>query len=128
MNPEDLKYAQTHEWVKIEGELAIIGITEYAAHQLGDIVFLELPKTGKKLAKGDAFGVVESVKSASDLYSPVSGEIKEVNEGLPENLKAISDSPFKDGWMIKVKMGNPDDLKDLLSAKDYEKSIQGEEK
>ena len=127
MNPEELKYAKTHEWVRVEGDVAAMGITDFAVKQLGDIVFLELPQTGKKVVKGEPFGVIESVKAASDLHSLVSGEIIEVNKELIENLKILADSPYQDGWMIKAKMENPAELDGLINAEEYGNLIKGEE-
>ncbi|OIN96554.1 glycine cleavage system protein H [Candidatus Desantisbacteria bacterium CG1_02_38_46] len=127
MNPEELKYAKTHEWVRVEGDVAAMGITDFAVKQLGDIVFLELPQTGKKVVKGEPFGVIESVKAASDLHSLVSGEIIEVNKELIENLKMLADSPYQDGWMIKAKMENPAELDGLINAEEYGNLIKGEE-
>jgi len=127
MNPEELKYAKTHEWVRVEGDVAAMGITDFAVKQLGDIVFLELPQTGKKVVKGEPFGVIESVKAASDLHSLVSGEIIEVNKELIENLKMLADSPYQDGWMIKAKMENPAELDELINAEEYGNLIKGEE-
>ena len=127
MNPEGLKYAKTHEWAKVEGSVVTMGITVYAVKQLGDIVFLELPEAGRKIGKGEPFGVIESVKSASDLHSLASGEVVEVNKELLGNLKMLSDSPYHEGWMVKVKIQNPDELNDLISVKEYEDLIKGEE-
>ena len=117
--PEGLKYSKEHEWVLVEGKVAIIGITEYAQHELGDIVYVELPEVGEKVVKDDPFGAVESVKAVSDIYAPVSGAVLEVNDTLPESPEIINDDPYGDGWMIKVEMTDMDDLKDLLGADDY---------
>ena len=116
-NLNDLLYSDTHEWVKIEGKQATVGITEYAQHSLGDITFVELPALGAQLNAGDEMGVVESVKAASDLYSPVSGKIMSVNAELTDNPGLINQSPYGDGWMIKVELS--DQPKGLISASEY---------
>jgi len=117
--PEGLKYSKEHEWVLVEDHVAIIGITEYAQQELGDIVYVELPEIGEKIVKDDAFGAVESVKAVSDVYAPVSGTVIEVNDALPDSPETINDDPYGDGWMIKVEMSDKDDLKDLMSAEEY---------
>ena len=122
--PEGLKYSKEHEWVLVEGKVAIIGITEYAQHELGDIVYVELPEVGEKVVKDDPFGAVESVKAVSDIYAPVSGAVLEVNDTLPESPEIINDDPYGDGWMIKVEMTDMDDLKDLMSAEEYAEYIE----
>jgi|SRR4249920_1962124 glycine cleavage system H protein len=117
--PEGLKYSKEHEWVLIEGTSATIGITEYAQEELGDIVFVELPEVGEKIVKDDPFGAVESVKAVSDIYAPVSGEVMETNEILPDNPETINDDPYGDGWMVRVELSDVDDLKDLMDADEY---------
>ncbi|MEK7783745.1 MAG: glycine cleavage system protein GcvH [Candidatus Binatota bacterium] len=117
--PEGLKYSKEHEWVLVEDHVAIIGITEYAQQELGDIVYVELPEIGEKIVKDDPFGAVESVKAVSDIYTPVSGTVIEVNDALPDSPETINDDPYGDGWMIKVEMSDKDDLKDLMSAEEY---------
>ncbi len=117
--PEGLKYSKEHEWVLIEGKTATIGITEYAQEELGDIVYVELPEIGEKIVKDDPFGAVESVKAVSDVYAPVSGNVLEVNDVLPDNPETINDDPYGDGWMIRVDLTDPDDLKDLMDADEY---------
>ena len=117
--PEGLKYSKEHEWVLVEGTSATIGITEYAQEELGDIVFVELPEVGEKIVKDDPFGAVESVKAVSDIYAPVSGEVMEVNEILPDNPETINDDPYGDGWMVRVELSDIDDLKDLMDADEY---------
>ena len=119
MNPENLKYTKSHEWVKLEGEIATIGITDYAQHELTDIVFVDLPAVGKKIDKGGEFGVVESVKTASDIYSPVSGEVTEINKQLENKPELVNQDPFGKGWMIKIKCSNPKEADALLDAKTY---------
>jgi len=117
--PEGLKYSKEHEWVLVEGTSATIGITEYAQEELGDIVFVELPEVGEKIVKDDPFGAVESVKAVSDIYAPVSGEVMETNEILPDNPETINDDPYGDGWMVRVEISDIDDLKDLMDADEY---------
>jgi len=117
--PNDLKYTKDHEWVKIEGDIATIGITEFAQGELGDIVFVEIETVGETMAMHDVFGTVEAVKTVSDLFLPVSGEIIEKNEGLDDNPQSVNEDPYGAGWMIKVKMSNPADADSLMSAEDY---------
>lgn len=117
--PDGLKYSKEHEWVLVEGKTATIGITEYAQEELGDIVYVELPEIGEKIVKDDPFGAVESVKAVSDVYAPVSGNVLEVNDVLPDNPETINDDPYGDGWMIRVDLSDPDDLKDLMDAEEY---------
>lgn len=117
--PEGLKYSKEHEWVLVEGKTATIGITEFAQDELGDIVYVELPEVGEKLIKDDPFGAVESVKAVSDIYAPVSGAVLEINDLLPDNPETINDDPYGDGWMVRVEMSDPDDLKDLMNAEEY---------
>ena len=117
--PEGLKYSKEHEWVLVEGTSATIGITEYAQEELGDIVFVELPEVGEKIVKDDPFGAVESVKAVSDIYAPVSVEVMETNEILPDNPETINDDPYGDGWMVRVELSDIDDLKDLMDADEY---------
>lgn len=122
--PEGLKYSKEHEWVLVEGQTATIGITEYAQEELGDIVFVELPEVGAKAVKDDPFGAVESVKAVSDVYAPVSGTVLEVNDALPDSPETINEDPYGDGWMIKVEMSDPDDLKDLMSSDEYAEYVE----
>jgi glycine cleavage system H protein len=117
--PEGLKYSKEHEWVLVEGTTATIGITEYAQEELGDIVYVELPEIGEKIVKDDPFGAVESVKAVSDVYAPVSGNVLEVNDVLPDNPETINDDPYGDGWMIRVELSDVDDLKDLMDSDEY---------
>lgn len=121
--PEDLKYSKEHEWVKVEGNIATVGITSFAQDQLGDVVYVELPSSGKELKSMQEFGVVESVKSVSSLYSPVSGKVVEVNSGLNNSPQLVNDDPYGKGWIIKVKMGNAAELDALFSAEDYKKLL-----
>ncbi len=117
--PSDLKYLQTHEWHRIQGDTATLGITQFAADELTDITFVSLPKVGTTLAANGRFGEVESVKATSDLYSGVSGTVTEVNEALNSDPSLVNSDPYNRGWMIKVKLGNPADADGLLSVEDY---------
>ena len=121
--PDGLKYSKEHEWVLVEDNIAIIGITEFAQHELGDVVYVELPEVGEKVVKDDPFGAVESVKAVSDVFAPVSGAVVEINDTLPENPETINDDPYGDGWMIKVEITDMDDLKDLMNAEEYAEYI-----
>ncbi len=118
-NPEGLKYTREHEWIKVEGEKGRVGITHYAQDQLGDIVFVELPKKGRQLRQMEAFGVVESVKAVSDLYCPVTGEVVEVNSALEQKPELVNQDPYGQGWMIVVKVRNAKELTGLMSAQQY---------
>lgn len=122
---ENLKYSKTHEWAKIENDIVTIGISDYAQDQLGDIVFIEIPKVGSSVTANEEFGSIESVKSVSELISPVTGEVIETNESITEAPETINANPY-DSWMIKVKISNPSELDDLMSAQDYEKFIAEE--
>jgi glycine cleavage system H protein len=115
----EMKYTKDHEYVRIEGDVVIVGISDYAQSQLGDVVFVELPKAGKALKKGDEAAVVESVKAASEVYAPVSGEVAEVNTGLEAQPGAINEDPEGKGWFMKVKLANPSELDGLMSEADY---------
>lgn len=119
----DVKYTNDHEWIKIEGDTAWIGITTYARHALGDLVFLELPEIGRKVSKGDDFAVVESVKAASEIYSPVAGEITEINEALQDNLDDLKEDIDK-GWIVKVKMDNTSEAADLMDESAYDSFVE----
>lgn len=125
--PEDLRYQDSHEYVRLEGEIATIGLSAFAIEELGDIVFLELPETGEAVKQGETFGNVESVKAVEDLYSPVSGTVIERNESLVEVPEQLGEDPYGDGWLIKVRLDNPDDnLDETLSADEYRASVEGE--
>ncbi|OAY29755.1 glycine cleavage system H protein, mitochondrial [Manihot esculenta] len=124
---DGLKYATSHEWVKHEGSVATIGITDHAQDHLGEVVFVDLPEVGGSATQGKSFGAVESVKATSDVNSPISGEIVEVNTKLSEIPGAINTSPYEDGWMIKVKPSNPSELKSLLGPKEYTKFCEEED-
>ena len=120
----DVKYTNDHEWMKIEGDAALIGITTYARHALGDLVFLELPEVGAKFNKGDNFAVVESVKAASEIYTPVSGEVVEVNEALADNLDDLKEDLDK-GWIVKIKMDDPAEAEGLMDKSGYDSYTEG---
>ncbi len=122
--PENLKYSKEHEWVKTDGNTATIGITDYAQDSLGDVVYVEVPPLGKELKAMDEFGVVESVKSVSSLYCPVSGKVVARNEALEKSPQLVNDSPYDNGWIIKVEMANAAELNGLLSAADYQKILK----
>ena len=123
--PDDLRYAQEHEWIKIKDHTAIIGISDYAQDQLGDIVYVELPAVGKKLPKGAEFGVVESVKAVSELYMPIGGEILSVNKLLEDAPERVNTAPYDDGWMIEIKMDNSSELDSLLTKDAYLTLLEG---
>jgi glycine cleavage system H protein len=120
MVPDDLRYSKEHEWVRRDGTSATIGITSFAADELGDIVFVELPEVGTSLSQFGSFGVVESVKAVSDLYAPVSGEVTEVNEALRESPELLNSDAFGDGWILRVALSQPDEVDELLDAAGYE--------
>ena len=121
--PENLKYTPTHEWLRIEGDLAVVGITDFAVEQLSDIVFIDLPQAGQAVAKGDRFGEVESTKTVSDLMAPVSGTVTEVNSQLTDNPEILNQSPFEKGWILKVRMSDPGEASSLLGAAAYQAQI-----
>ncbi len=121
--PADLRYTKEHEWVKVEGERARVGITAFAQEQLGDVVFVELPKVGSRVTGAKTFGVVESVKAVSDLFAPVSGEVVEVNGELTKKPETVNADPYGGGWMLLVKMSDPAEVNGLLSAEAYEQLI-----
>ena len=123
--PADSKYAKSHEWVRPSGDTATVGITDHAQHELTDIVFVELPAVGRKVKAGEACAVVESVKTASDIYSPVSGEIIEVNKAVADNPALVNTEPHTGGWLYKIKLSNTAELNALLSPEDYGKQIGG---
>ena len=123
MVPEGLLYSKEHEWVKVDGDTATIGITHFAQEQLGDVVFVELPAKGEQVRQYASLGVVESVKAASDVYSPISGEVVERNVDVIERPELVNQSPYEKGWMVRVKIQSPDELGKLLSAADYQKAL-----
>lgn len=120
-SPPDRRYSPEHEWVKIINGIAVIGITDYAQQQLGDVVYVELPKVGDRVEQFKPFGVVESVKTASDLYAPVSGEVVEVNQELKDHPERVNESPYEDGWLIKVRPSNLSELDKLMTADEYDR-------
>jgi glycine cleavage system H protein len=121
--PQNLKYTKDHEWVRVEGDVAAIGITDFAQHELGDIVYVEIETIGETLSQEEVFGSVEAVKTVSDLFMPVSGEILELNEELESNPELVNTDPYEGGWMVKVKLTNAAELDTLLSADDYQALI-----
>jgi glycine cleavage system H protein len=122
--PGDLQYTKTHEWVRREGDTATVGITDHAQDELGDVVFIELPKEGASFGAGDAFGTIESVKAVSDLYAPVGGEVVEVNSALEDAPEKVNEDPYGDGWIIRLRVSGEGSL---LSAEEYEKVLEEEE-
>ena len=124
--PDDLKYTKEHEWVRVNGEIATIGITDYAQEQLGDIVYLELPSEGELVEQGEPFGVVESVKAVSDLYAALSGTVLEINDPLVENPETLNEDCYEEGWLIKVKVSDLKELKELMDSKQYQAFIKEE--
>jgi glycine cleavage system H protein len=123
--PSDLKYAKTHEWVRVTGDVATVGITDHAQHELTDVVFVELPEVGRQIKAGEACAVVESVKTANDIYSPVSGEITEANESVVADPALVNSEPYTAGWFYKIKLSNPAELNALLGAEQYQAQIGG---
>jgi glycine cleavage system H protein len=126
--PSDYRYTPEHEWVRLEGDLATVGITDYAQHELGDVVYVDLPKVGAKLNAGESFGTVESVKAVSDIYAPVSGEVAEVNSGLSETPETINKDPHGKAWLIKLKLANSSEVSKLMDAAAYEAFLAGKQK
>ncbi|HHD11243.1 MAG TPA: glycine cleavage system protein GcvH [Deltaproteobacteria bacterium] len=125
--PRDLKYTKEHEWVREEDDnTVVVGITDYAQDSLGDVVYVELPQEGGTVTKNEPFGVVESVKAVSDLYSPVTGTVVEVNDAIIDSPEVINEDPYGDAWMIKVELSNPEELGDLLTAEEYQNYIEEE--
>ena len=124
--PGDLKYAKSHEWLRVEGGVGTVGITDFAQHQLTDIVFVELPAVGARAEAGKAIAPVDSVKAVSDVYAPVNGEVIEVNEPLPDSPDLMNRSPYGEGWILKLKMDNPADADKLMSAAEYKELIAAE--
>lgn len=123
--PADLKYAKSHEWVRIQGGEATVGITDHAQHELTDVVFVELPQVGRKIKAGEACAVVESVKTASDIYSPVGGEVTAVNKAVVDNPAMVNTEPYTGGWFYKIKLSNPGEANQLLSPEQYGAQIDG---
>ena len=123
--PQNLKYTNEHEWIRVEGDIAYVGITDYAQEQLGDIVFVDIPTVGEALEAGEVFGTIEVVKTISDLFLPVAGEVMEQNESLEENPELVNKDPYGEGWLIKMKPANLKDVEDLLDAEGYKEVING---
>jgi len=122
--PDQLKYTPEHEWVRVEGDQIVVGVTDFAQGELGDVVFIEIETEGETLAKGDTFGTIEEVKTVSDLYMPVDGEVLEVNQALEDEPELVNSAPYEGGWMIKARMTDPTQLEELLSASDYKALIE----
>jgi glycine cleavage system H protein len=124
--PDDLKYLDTHEYVRLDGEIATLGISAFAVDQLGDIVFLELPEIGDALEKEETFGTVESVKAVEDLVAPISGTVVERNEPIIESPELVSEDPYGEGWLLKIRINDPDELNDALTASEYRSQVEGD--
>ena len=125
MDPKDLKFSKDHEWIKVEGDVITVGISDYAQKELGDVVYVELPESGSNFAKGDACSNIESVKAVSDIYAPITGEIVEVNSSLDDTPENINQDPYGDGWIMKIKVGDEKELEELMSFEQYEEYIKG---
>jgi glycine cleavage system H protein len=125
--PEDLHYSKDHEWIRVEGGIGTIGITDHAQHSLGDVVYVELPKVGESFSAHEAFGSVESVKAVSEIFTPVGGEVTEVNESLQDESEKVNTDPYGEGWMIRLRMSNPGEVDSLLNAAEYEDFTKAEE-
>ena len=123
--PSDLKYAKSHEWLRVSGDTATVGITDHAQAELTDVVFVELPEKGRKVKAGEACAVVESVKTASDIYSPVTGEVVEVNKAVVDNPALVNSEPYSGGWFFKLKLSNPEEAGTLLAPAQYEAQVKG---
>jgi glycine cleavage system H protein len=119
MVPDDRKYTQDHEWVQMEGDIGIVGVTDYAANELGDVVFVELPEVGSEFSQGDTVGTIESVKAVADLFLPVSGEVVEINETVTDSPELVNSEPLDDGWLFKVKLSEPEEMDNLMDAAAY---------
>jgi glycine cleavage system H protein len=127
MYPDDLHYTKQHEWVRFSEGVGVVGITDYAQKELGDIVYVDLPRVGTTLQQGQVMGSVESVKAVSDIYTPVSGEVLEINGALSTAPEKLNESPHTDGWLVKIRLSAPDEISGLLSAEDYQKYVAEEE-
>jgi glycine cleavage system H protein len=121
--PSNLRYTSDHEWVKLEGDIATVGVTDYAQGELGDVVYVEIETQGEKLSKGEVFGTVEAVKTVSDLFMPLSGEVVEVNDAIENEPESINNDPYEKGWMIKIKVDDPAEFEELLTAEAYQSEI-----
>jgi len=126
MYPQDLHYTKQHEWVRLAGDVGAVGITDYAQQELGDIVYVDLPRVGARVEQGKVMGSVESVKAVSDIYSPLSGEVIEINDALATAPEKLNESPHGDGWLVKIRLSAPDEIQGLLAAADYEKYVAEE--
>ena len=124
--PEDLHYSKDHEWVRVEGDVAVVGITDYAQNSLGDVVYVELPKSGDTFAANESFGSVESVKAVSEVFCPISGSVVQVNDSLNDEPEKVNSDPYGDGWMIRLKMESPGEVDSLLTAAEYEDFTKAE--
>ncbi|HZL10452.1 MAG TPA: glycine cleavage system protein GcvH [Prolixibacteraceae bacterium] len=122
--PENLKYTSEHEWISVEGDVATVGITSFAQGELGDIVFVEIETEGETLEKGETFGTIEAVKTVSDLFMPVGGEVVEINPLLEDSPELVNKDPYGEGWLIKISISKPEELNELLSAKDYQAMLE----
>ena len=121
--PEDLRYSKDHEWVRVESDIATIGITDYAQHSLGDVVYVDMPRVGDKFNAHEAFGSVESVKAVSEIFTPLAGEVTEVNDSINDNPESVNNDTYGEGWMVKIKMDNPLEADAMLSAAEYEEYL-----
>jgi glycine cleavage system H protein len=122
--PEDLRYSKDHEWVRVDGETATIGITDYAQHALGDVVYVDMPRVGDKFGAHEAFGSVESVKAVSEIFTPVAGEVVEVNDAVNDTPESVNNDTYGSGWMVKIKMDNPGEADAMLSPSEYEEFLE----
>ncbi|MGI5939593.1 MAG: glycine cleavage system protein GcvH [Thermoleophilia bacterium] len=127
MNPRNLKYHREHDWARVDGDTAVFGITSFAQESLGDIVYIELPEVGADLVAGAPYAEVESVKAVSDVYAPLSGSVMEINDDVVDAPELINESPFEDGWLVKVRLSDPTEQNDLMSAEEYEQLLRMEE-
>lgn len=125
--PDDLRYTKEHEWIRVKGDTAVIGVTDHAQQMLGDVVFVELPEVGTELARGDSFSVVESVKAASDIYAPVSGSVSSINQELEDHPENVNQSPYEKGWILEMKMNDSAELEELLDPDGYRKFVLSEQ-
>src|SRR5258706_6792552 len=126
MTPEDNRYAKSHEVVHVEGDIGTVGVTDYAQKELGDVVFVELPQVGTQLEQGDELGSIESVKAVSELFSPASGEVVEVNEALTDKPELVNTDPYGDGWMVRIKLSTPEEVDEMMTAEEYEEYVEKE--
>ena len=127
MNPKNLKYHKEHDWARIEGDVATLGVTDYAQESLGDIVYIELPEVGAEVSSGASYAEIESVKAVSDVFAPVSGTVIEANDEVVDAPELINESPYEDGWLIKIKLSDPSEADDLMSAEEYEEMLAEQE-